>query len=62
MAIHVANAGTHSVLRSFCPCSGPAAGSSWSASSLGTLGRLDPRLHPLFDGATLEQVEAAVAS
>jgi carbonyl reductase 1 len=32
------------------------------ASSLGTLGHLDPRLQPLFDGATLEQVEAAVAS
>ena len=32
------------------------------ASSLGTLGHLDPRLHPLFDGATLEDVEAAVES
>ncbi len=32
------------------------------ASSLGALGHLDPRLHPLFDGATLEQVEAAVES
>ena len=32
------------------------------ASSLGTLGHLDPRLQPLFDGATLEQVEAAVQS
>ena len=32
------------------------------ASSLGTLGHLDPRLHPLFDGATLEEVEAAVES
>ena len=32
------------------------------ASSLGTLGHLDPRLHPLFDGATLEQVEATVES
>ena len=32
------------------------------ASSLGALGHLDPRLHLLFDGATLEQVEAAVES
>src|SRR6266568_1396277 len=32
------------------------------ASSLGTLGHLDPRLQPLFDGATLEEVEAAVES
>lgn len=32
------------------------------ASSLGTVGHLDPRLHSLFDGATLEEVEAAVES
>ncbi|CAM5661152.1 hypothetical protein GCM10010345_94710 [Streptomyces canarius] len=32
------------------------------ASSLGTLGHLDPQLHDLFDGASLEQVEYAVES
>jgi NAD(P)-dependent dehydrogenase (short-subunit alcohol dehydrogenase family) len=32
------------------------------ASSLGTLGHLDPRLRPLFDEVPLEQVEAAVES
>jgi hypothetical protein len=32
------------------------------ASSLGTLGHLDPRLHPLFDGVSLDQVEYAVES
>ena len=60
--IDVANAGTHSVLRSFGPVLRPGGRLIVVASSLGTLGHLDPRLHPLFDGATLEQVEAAVAS
>lgn len=32
------------------------------ASSLGTLGHLAPRLHRLFDGASLDQVEYAVES
>jgi carbonyl reductase 1 len=60
--IDVANVGTHAVLRSFGPVLRPGGRLIVVASSLGTLGHLDPRLHPLFDGATLEQVEAAVES
>src|SRR5258707_59910 len=60
--VDVANGGTHAVLRSFGPVLRPGGRLIVVASSLGTLGHLDPRLHPLFDGATLEQVEAAVAS
>ena len=60
--IDVANAGTHAVLRSFGPVLRPGGGLIVVASSLGTLGHLDPRLQPLFDGATLEEVEAAVES
>ena len=60
--INVANGGTHAVLRSFGPVLRPGGRLIVVAGSLGTLGHLDPRLHPLFDGATLEQVEAAVES
>ena len=60
--IDVANAGTHAVLRSFGPVLRPGGRLIVVASSLGTLGHLDPRLQPLFDGATLEEVEAAVES
>jgi carbonyl reductase 1 len=60
--IDVANGGTHAVLRSFGPALRPGGRLIVVASSLGTLGHLDPRLQPLFDGATLEQVEAAVQS
>ena len=60
--INVANGGTHAVLRSFGRVLRPGGRLIVVASSLGTLGHLDPRLHPLFDGATLEQVEAAVES
>ena len=60
--IDVANGGTHAVLRSFGPVLRPGGRLIVVASSLGTLGHLDPRLQPLFDGATLEQVEAAVES
>ncbi len=60
--IDVANGGTHAVLRSFGPVLRPGGRLIVVASSLGTLGHLDPRLHPLFDGATLEEVEAAVES
>jgi carbonyl reductase 1 len=58
--IDVANGGTHAVLRSFGPVLRPGGRLIVVASSLGTLGHLDPRLQPLFDGATLEEVEAAV--
>jgi carbonyl reductase 1 len=60
--IDVANGGTHAVLRSFGPVLRPGGRLIVVASSLGTLGHLDPRLRPLFDGATLEQVTAAVES
>jgi carbonyl reductase 1 len=60
--IDVANGGTHAVLRSFGPVLRPGGRLIIVASSLGTLGRLDASLHPLLDGATLEQVEAAVES
>ncbi|MGF1238231.1 SDR family NAD(P)-dependent oxidoreductase [Streptomyces sp. NPDC004684] len=60
--IDVANGATHAVLRSFGPVLNPGGRLLVVASSLGTLGRLDPRLHPLFDGASLEQVEYAVES
>jgi carbonyl reductase 1 len=60
--IDVANGGTHAVLRSFGPVLRPGGRLIVVASSLGTLGHLDPRLHPLFDGASLDQVEYAVES
>src|SRR5882757_4051461 len=57
-----ANGGTHAVLRSFAPVLRPGGRLIVVASTLGTLGHLDPRLHPRFDGATLDQVEYAVES
>jgi carbonyl reductase 1 len=60
--IDVANRGTQAMLRSFAPVLRPGARLLVVASSLGTLGHLDPRLHPLFDGVSLEDVEAAVES
>ncbi|GII31174.1 SDR family NAD(P)-dependent oxidoreductase [Planotetraspora mira] len=58
----VANGGTHAMLRSFGPVLRPGGRLIVVASSLGTLGHLDPRLHPLFDGASLDEVERAVES
>ncbi|MFI0717582.1 SDR family NAD(P)-dependent oxidoreductase [Streptomyces sp. NPDC021224] len=60
--IDVSNTATHAVLRSFGAVLRPGGRLLVVASSLGTLGHLDPRLHHLFDGATLEQVEYAVES
>jgi NAD(P)-dependent dehydrogenase (short-subunit alcohol dehydrogenase family) len=60
--IDVSNTATHAILRSFGPILRPADRLLVVASSLGTLGHLDPRLHHLFDGASLEQVEYAVES
>ncbi|MFE2446387.1 SDR family NAD(P)-dependent oxidoreductase [Streptomyces sp. NPDC021218] len=60
--IDVANTATHAILRSFAPVLRPSGRLLVVASSLGTLGHLDPRLHHLFDGASLEQVEYAVES
>jgi NAD(P)-dependent dehydrogenase (short-subunit alcohol dehydrogenase family) len=60
--IDVSNTATHAVLRSFGPVLRPGGRLLVVASALGTLGHLDPRLHPLFDGASLDQVEYAVES
>jgi NAD(P)-dependent dehydrogenase (short-subunit alcohol dehydrogenase family) len=60
--IGVANGGTHAMLRSFGPVLRPGGRLIVVASSLGTLGHLDPRLRPLFDGASLDEVEQAVES
>ncbi|MFD4622943.1 SDR family NAD(P)-dependent oxidoreductase [Streptomyces sp. NPDC058475] len=60
--IDVANGGAQAVLRSFGPVLRPGGRLVVVASSLGTLGHLDPSLHHLFDGASLDEVEAAVES
>ncbi|WP_411142790.1 SDR family NAD(P)-dependent oxidoreductase [Streptomyces sp. x-80] len=60
--IDVSNTATHAVLRSFGPVLRPGGRLLVIASSLGTLGHLDPRLHRRFDGASLDQVEYAVES
>lgn len=60
--IDVSNTATHAILRHFAPVLRPGGRLLVVASSLGTLGRLDPRLHHLFDGVTLDQVEEAVES
>ncbi|WP_030326461.1 SDR family NAD(P)-dependent oxidoreductase [Streptomyces sp. NRRL B-3229] len=60
--IDVSNTATHAILRSFGPVLRPGGRLLVVASSLGTLGHLDPRLHHLFDAASLDQVEYAVES
>jgi NAD(P)-dependent dehydrogenase (short-subunit alcohol dehydrogenase family) len=60
--IDVANGGTHAMLRSFGPAVRPGGRLIVVASSLGTLGRLDERLHPLFQDASLKEVESVVES
>ncbi|MYW15749.1 SDR family NAD(P)-dependent oxidoreductase, partial [Streptomyces sp. SID2955] len=60
--IDVSNTATHTILRSFGPVLRPGGRLLVVASSLGTLGHLDGRLHHLFDGASLDQVEYAVES
>ncbi|MEV0488366.1 SDR family NAD(P)-dependent oxidoreductase [Streptomyces sp. NPDC050508] len=60
--IDVSNTATHAMLRSFGPLLRPGGRFLVVASSLGTLGHLDPRLQDLFDGASLDQVEYAVES
>jgi carbonyl reductase 1 len=60
--IAVANGGTHAMLRSFGPVLRPGGRLIVVASTLGTLGHLDPRLQPLFDGASLDEVEESVQS
>ncbi|MEU6370266.1 SDR family NAD(P)-dependent oxidoreductase [Streptomyces sp. NPDC046931] len=60
--IDVSNTATHTILRAFGPVLRPRGRLLVVASSLGTLGHLDPRLHHLFDGVSLDQVEYAVES
>jgi NAD(P)-dependent dehydrogenase (short-subunit alcohol dehydrogenase family) len=61
--IAVSNGGTHAMLRSFGPILRPGGRLIVVASSLGTLGNLDERLHYLFDdGDSLDDVEAVVAA
>ncbi|MFD6159163.1 SDR family NAD(P)-dependent oxidoreductase [Nocardia sp. NPDC060256] len=60
--IDVANTATHTILRSFAPILRPGGRLLVVASSLGTLGHLPEQLQPLFDNATLDQVEYAVES
>lgn len=59
--VAVANGGTHAVLRTLAPVLRPGGRLVVVASSLGTLGHLDPRLRHRFDGVTLDEVEKAVA-
>jgi NAD(P)-dependent dehydrogenase (short-subunit alcohol dehydrogenase family) len=60
--IDVANGGTHAMLRSFGPMIRPGGRLIVVASSLGTLGNLDKRLHPLFENASLKEAESLVES
>ncbi|WP_405167355.1 SDR family NAD(P)-dependent oxidoreductase [Nocardia sp. NBC_01499] len=60
--IDVANTATHTILRAFAPILRPGGRLFVVASSLGTLGHLPEKLRPLFDSATLDQVEYAVES
>ncbi|MFF9044500.1 SDR family NAD(P)-dependent oxidoreductase [Streptomyces parvulus] len=60
--IDVSNTATHAILRSFGAVLRPGGRLLVVASTLGTLGHLDGRLHHLFDGASLEQVEYVVES
>jgi NAD(P)-dependent dehydrogenase (short-subunit alcohol dehydrogenase family) len=60
--VAVANGGTDAILRAFGPALRPGGALIVVASSFGTLGNLDPRLHPLFQDATLDQVAAVVES
>ena len=59
--IAVSNGATHAVLRSFSPILRPGGRLIVVASSLGTLGNLDARLRPLFEHASLDEIEAVVA-
>lgn len=58
--VAVANGGAHAVLRAFAPVLRPGGRLVVVASSLGTLGHLDPRLRHRFDGVALGEVEKAV--
>lgn len=58
--IDVSNVAPQTILRSFTPHLRQGGRMIIVASALGTLGRLDPRLHRHFDGASLDDVDRAV--
>lgn len=58
--IAVSNGATDAILRAFAPTLPPGGRLLVVASSLGTLGRLAPHLHPLLDNATLDEVADTV--
>jgi NAD(P)-dependent dehydrogenase (short-subunit alcohol dehydrogenase family) len=58
--IAVANGGTESVLRAFGPVLRPGGRLLVVASSLGTLDQLDPKLRPLFDGPSFDEIVQTV--
>jgi carbonyl reductase 1 len=60
--IAVANGGADAVLRAFGPVLRPGGRLIVVASALGTLDHLDPRVRPLFDETSLDEVAAAVES
>lgn len=60
--VAVANEATLAVLRSFGPVLRPGGRLLVVASALGTLGHLDKRLHPLFEDATLADIESVTSS
>jgi NAD(P)-dependent dehydrogenase (short-subunit alcohol dehydrogenase family) len=60
--IDVANGGTHAMVRSLGPVVRPGGRLIVVASSLGTLGNLDARMHPLFENLSLDEVESLVES
>jgi len=60
--IDVANGGTSAMLHSFCPVLRPGGRLTVVASTLGTLGNLDPRLHHLFEDASLDEIDEVIAS
>jgi carbonyl reductase 1 len=60
--VAVANDATVAILRSYPPVLRPGGRLLVVASGLGTLGHLDKRLHPLFDDATLDEIESVTSS
>lgn len=62
LVVDTNNLATLRVLRTLAPVLRPGGRLLVVASSFGTLGHLDPRLRPLFDGArSLEEIEAVLA-
>jgi NAD(P)-dependent dehydrogenase (short-subunit alcohol dehydrogenase family) len=59
--VDAANGGAHAVLDSFGPVLRPGGSLVVVASALGTLGNLDPALHPLFERASRADIESVLA-